>query len=147
MNSHLLAVSNHLGKPYADVNDKSAEMCHSQVITAVNSSSLHVVLLYKVFWAAQQSRTVTFCIAKSLATRPHLNCRYNEFCTHQQRQIRVDILPTLLPSRYPTPTIVLTPIFLYFFHPFYKSELVALEKWVWKFEMRHHYVVKFLVLF
>jgi hypothetical protein len=37
------------GEPYADVNDKSAEMRHTQVITAVNSSSLHVVLLYKVF--------------------------------------------------------------------------------------------------
>jgi hypothetical protein len=94
---------------------------------------------------SSSSTTVTFCTAKSLATQPHLNCRYDEFCTHQQRQIRVDIFayPLILPL--PTPYYLsFNPHFI--FYPFYKSELVALEKWVWKFEMRRHYVVGFLVL-
>ena len=71
------------------------------------------------------------------------------FCTHQQRQIRVDILPTLLPSSYHPYYLSFNPHLFFYFYSFfiYKSELVALEKWVWKFETSHHYVVKFLVLF
>jgi hypothetical protein len=72
----------------------------------------------------------------------------NSAPTTKQRQIRVDILPTLLPFPLTHPYYLsFNPPFFFYFYPFYKSELVALEKWVWKFEMRHHYVVKFLVLF
>lgn len=66
--------------------------------------------------------------------------------TNQHTQIRVDIFPVLLPHHLPYYLFFNSHLpFISSF--FYEGELVAPEKWVWKFEMRHHYVVKFLVLF
>ena len=95
-------------------------------------------------------------LPKSLATWPHLNCRYDEFSAPTSKgKYESTFCPTLPPSKHPTISRLTPPPpnhphphpqFFLFFIPFYKSELVALEKWVWKFEMHHHYVVKFLDL-
>jgi hypothetical protein len=111
---------------------------------AVNSSSLHVVLQQNAFWSVA-SRLLCQKLGKTTSSKLQIR-----WILHPPAEAHTSrhFLPSYPPATSPTISrLTLIFFFFFYFYPFYKSEPVALEKWVWKFEMRHHYVVKFLVLF
>ena len=83
-------------------------------------------------------------LPKSLAQRDliYIANTMNSAPTSKGKYESTFCLPSYPPATHPPYHLTFNP-HPFFSHPFfYKSELVALEKWVWKFEMRHHYVVK-----